>query len=194
MVLLSQEITMVPVECLHIHPENPRRGDLRVIQESIRANGFYGALVVQRSSGRILAGNHRFQAALAEGFQQFPVLYVDVDDALARRILLADNRTNDLAEYDEQELAKLLTEVKENSGNLHGTGYTIADLDALLKCFSDNGDDDSTNVSPEPGEHPAPPPLPESWQVLVDCGCEQKQVELLDRLHSEGWACRALTS
>jgi hypothetical protein len=34
----------------------------------------------------------------------------------------------------------------------------------------------------------------EQWIVLVTCRDDQQQVELLKRLHGDGWECRALLS
>jgi hypothetical protein len=123
-----------PVEALSEHPENPRRGDVGAISESIEANGFFGAVLVQASSGHVIAGNHRLKAALALGLATVPALYIDVDDDQAKRIMLADNRSNDLASYDDAALAKLLGSV---GGSLVGTGYTDQDLAALLGSLNE---------------------------------------------------------
>lgn len=135
---LEQKFEQVAVGELQVHPENPRSGDIDLISESIAHNGFFGAIVAQRSTGRILAGNHRWKAAKAEGRNRVPVAWVDVDDDHALRILLADNRTNDVAGYDDALLAGLLAELNESCG-LEGTGYKPEDLEQLL-----------TEVSPEP--------------------------------------------
>lgn len=129
---------MVGIESVRPHPKNPRHGDVGAICESIEANGFYGAIVVQRSTGFILAGNHRLMAAKAQGLTEIPCVWVDVDDDLALRILLADNRTNDLASYDESVLASLLADLASTS-DLLGTGYDGDDLDALIAEMARGG-------------------------------------------------------
>jgi ParB-like chromosome segregation protein Spo0J len=123
---------MVPLATLKPHPRNPRQGDVGAIVESIQANQFYGALVVQRSTRHILAGNHRLIAAKQAGMTELPVLWVDCDDDRALRILLADNRTNDLADYNPDALAVLLKELAETPDALTGTGYDGDALDELL--------------------------------------------------------------
>lgn len=110
------------------HPENPRVGDVAAIAESIEANGFYGALVVQRSTGHVLVGNHRLAAAVELGLDRVPVVWADVDDDRARRILLADNKSADLAYYDDESLASVLASFDDD---LLGTLYSDADLDVL---------------------------------------------------------------
>jgi ParB-like chromosome segregation protein Spo0J len=123
---------MVSTRLLEPHPENPRLGNVDAIAESFRAHGFYGVLVAQRSSNRVLAGNHRLLAARKVELSEVPVVWVDVDDDQARRILLTDNRTNDLATYDLGDLTALLSELAVTEDGLAGTGYEPADLDALL--------------------------------------------------------------
>lgn len=114
------------------------------IYQSIEANGFYGAIVAQRSTGYILAGNHRYKAAVEAGAKSVPVIWVDVDDETAVRVLLADNRTNDVASYDNAVLAEILTELANGPG-LEGTGYDGDDLDQLL---NDLGSYDVQEVEP----------------------------------------------
>lgn len=134
------ELEMVPVKDLHIHPDNPRHGDIDKIVASINANGFYGAIVVQRSSNRILAGNHRYQAAVRCGMRTIPTIFADVDDIQAKKILLADNRTSDFATYDTNQLQNLLKTVLAD-GDLGGTGFSTADLDKLVADVIDEPND-----------------------------------------------------
>ena len=123
----------VPVETLTEHPQNPRHGRVSVIENSIEHNGFYGAVLVQQSSGFVIVGNHRLRAARTRGEPTVPVIYLDVDDERARRIMLADNRTNDLAGYGDVELAALLTELAESTSlGLEGTGFGQDDLADVL--------------------------------------------------------------
>ncbi|MBI2392804.1 MAG: DNA modification methylase [Deltaproteobacteria bacterium] len=124
----------VAIDELRQHPRNPRKGNVDAIVESISKNGFYGAIVVQRSTRYILAGNHRWLAAKRAGMPDVPVLWADVDDKTARRILLADNRTSDVAKYDDPLLASLLKELRAEM-DLAGSGYAESDVDALLKSI-----------------------------------------------------------
>ena len=149
----ESQYELVGVDTIKPHPANARQGNLESIRESIRVNGFYGACVVQRSTGYILAGNHRYMAAVAEGISSVPVLWVDKDDDEARRILLVDNRTNDLAVYDEQGLIDLLQAISEETDTLVGTGYTDDDLVDLIAILNTSLEDakESLANSPIPG-------------------------------------------
>jgi len=129
----DMEVENVKIELLKSHPQNPRVGDVKAIAESITANGWWGTVVAQKSTNHVLAGNHRILAAKSLDIKEVPVYWVDVDDDQALKILLADNRTNDLATYDEQILADLLKEITFSTDEgLTGTGYEVGDLDALL--------------------------------------------------------------
>lgn len=130
--IINQSVELVSLDKLRPHPKNPRQGDVGAIHESIEHNGFYGVVVAQRSTGYILAGNHRYLAARHAGAKEIPVAWVDVDDDAALRILLADNRTNDLASYDDHALAELLQGLMTETGTLDGTGYDGDALDELL--------------------------------------------------------------
>jgi ParB-like chromosome segregation protein Spo0J len=146
-------VELVSIDKLEIHPDNPRQGDIGAIVTSIEENGFYGTLVAQQSTSRVLAGNHRLQAAIAAGLKELPVYWVDVNDIEARKILLADNRTSDLASYDDNQLLHILKDLIEVDNSLLGTGFDGDDLDDLIKDLEDSppgdfktfGDDLETN-------------------------------------------------
>ncbi|MEV1168597.1 ParB/RepB/Spo0J family partition protein [Nonomuraea sp. NPDC049784] len=126
--IVSQAYRMVPVGDLEPHPENPHRGDVDVIAESIAKNGFYGTVMVQKSRMRIIAGEHRWRGAKKRGLAEVPALVIDVDDDTATRIMLADNRTAEFGAYDDQVLAGLLRGLDD----LDGTGWSDDDLNDLL--------------------------------------------------------------
>ena len=147
---MEQQIEQVPVDDLVPHPENPRVGDLPSIIQSIQTNGWYGTLVAQKSTGYVLAGNHRLKAAHALQMSTVPVCWVDVDDTTARRILTVDNRVSDIADYDTDSLAKLLSEVMRETGDLAGTGYSDDDLDDLIALLDETAPEPVT-TSPSTG-------------------------------------------
>jgi ParB-like chromosome segregation protein Spo0J len=149
---------MVPVSELHLHESNARQGDVGAIIESIKANGFIRPIVVQRSTGKVLAGNHALRAAVSLGMDLVPVAYVDCDDAAALRILLVENRCNDLACYDNAALSELL----QSLPTLEGTCF---DMEALNELMSDL----EHPFVPEPETEA--PPAPRSV-TCPECGHE----------------------
>lgn len=166
MKIINEATELVPVQDLTPHPKNPRQGDVGAIHQSIEANGFYGVVIAQKSTGRVLAGNHRLLAAKHAGAKTVPVTWVDVDDATALRILIADNRTNDLASYDNAALAELLQGVLADAGTLEGTGYDGDALDELLYSLGLDAPDFAPSDE-------GPPRLDETTPVeCPECGHE----------------------
>jgi ParB-like chromosome segregation protein Spo0J len=134
----------VPIASLRPYGRNPRRGDVSAIKDSLEVNGQYRPVVVNRRTMEVLAGNHTLRAARELGWLEIAATFVDVDAEQASRIVLVDNRANDLAGYDTTELTALLGELP----TLEGTGFDDATLGALLDEVSGQELEDE------------PPPLP----------------------------------
>lgn len=133
----AQAVVLEPTESLFEHPRNARQGDVGAIAESIRANGYMAPVIAQRSTRYVIDGNHRLQAATSLGMAQIPTVWVDVDDETALRYLLAANRTNDLAAYDDGALVDLLIGLTDSPVGLAGTGYESDDLDHLVAVLNE---------------------------------------------------------
>jgi len=115
---------MVPIMELREFPNNPRRGDVELLVESLGYHGQYRPIVANRRTSEVLAGWHTLKAARKLGWQMIAVTWVDVDPITAKRIVLADNRLTDLANYDDTALLDLLMMLE----NLEGTGFNHDDL------------------------------------------------------------------
>lgn len=127
------EIVMVGVEELHPYPNNPRKGNVDLIAESLSTYGQYKPITVNRKNNEILAGNHTFQAAQQLEWKEIAVTYVDVDDATAAKIVAIDNKTSDMGGYDTEKLLELLDELPD----LEATGYTQDDIDSLMALLDE---------------------------------------------------------
>jgi hypothetical protein len=142
----------VPTADLRLYHQNPRVGDPKKIAESLQVNGQYRALAVNKGThtGRpneVLAGNHTLLAVRDLGWSEVGITWVDVDDDQAARIVLADNRTSDVASYEDRLLAELLAELPD----LDGTGYDPGDLDDLVAAIQEEtpGPGDGIEHDPE---------------------------------------------
>lgn len=184
--ILNTAYEMVDSSTLVLHPKNPRQGNSASINESIESNGFYGALVVQKSTRRVLAGNHRLKEAKALGAEQVPVIWVDCDDDKAVKILLADNRSNDMAGYDDSMLIEVLQGL---TNDYSGTLYDQETYNKLVK-----GVEKAATAANEFAVEAESKALPENFQILIICYDEAQQFSLLERFSSEGVKCRALIS
>lgn len=126
-------MTTMKTGMLRGYYRNPRRGNVRLIQDSLEAFGQYRSIVVNEGTktGRpyeVLVGNHTWQAAKAAGITEVTVKVIDVDEDTAARIVLADNRTSDSGGYDDEALLSLL----EGLESIEHTGYTDDDVEDLL--------------------------------------------------------------
>ncbi len=170
------QIVNVPIDSLVHYPGNARRGDIEAIAASLRANGQFQPLIVQEATRHVLIGNHTMKAASSIGWVSVDVAFLDVDDMAARKIVLAANRTADLATYDLEDLQALLHQVDD----LEGTGYTADDLTGL-----DSDDDHDSGGERDRREGVR-------LGVVVYCDTEEEQLLLLETLLQEGREARAL--
>lgn len=123
---------LVPIDSVRQYDRNPNNGSVDDIIDSIQINGFFTAVTADIDTKMILAGNHRYQALLALGATEIPVIWTKVDADSAKRVLVADNRLSALARMDEHGLAELLQELQETEVGLSGTGFDDASLERLM--------------------------------------------------------------
>lgn len=128
---MKYEIKKVLVDSLIEFPENPRSSDLEPIKESLKIHGQYRPLTVNINNNQILTGNHTWLAMKELGWETCDVMFVDVNDVKARKIVLVDNRVNELATYDKTKLSNMLGDLME-LGELFGTGYSADDVDNIF--------------------------------------------------------------
>lgn len=122
-------IKKIKIDTLLEYPGNARKGNVGILVESLKVNGQYRPIIVQKSTNYVLAGNHLLKAANRLEWDEIDAVVIDVDDERALKIVLADNRTADLGEYDHDLLHSLLKELEDFAG----TGYSIQDIDELEK-------------------------------------------------------------
>lgn len=121
----------VPIDSVTPHPRNVNTGDVDAISRSLEQFAQYAPIVVQRSTGHIVKGNHTYLAARALGWTEIAANVMDLDDTQALAVLVGDNRHSALGTRDQDALAVLLTELAEADALL-GTGYDGDDVDAIL--------------------------------------------------------------
>jgi DNA modification methylase len=125
------------VDKLRLLPGNPRRGNVDAVKRSLQAFGQRKPIVVRRSDLVVIAGNHTLQAAQALGWDEVAVVWVDDDDTTSKAFALADNRTAELGDYDNEALAELIGEVGSVDPELlAATGWSadaVAELLAVLE-------------------------------------------------------------
>ncbi len=107
----GMQVVQVPVQELHTDERNARKGNVQAIADSLREFGQHRAIVAQKGTGKIIAGNHTYLAAQTLGWKTVGVYWVDDDEEKSIRRGIADNATGDMAVWDENRLTELLKEV-----------------------------------------------------------------------------------
>ncbi len=135
-IIISTET--VDIESVKMFHKNPRIGDVEKVAESLKENGQFKPIVVNKGTktGRkneILGGNHTWKAAKSLNWQHIEVSWVDVDDIRANKIVLADNGSSDGSTYNDSILTELLMDIHEAGESLIGTTYTDETLGRLVK-------------------------------------------------------------
>lgn len=178
----SLDPLLVDINDVKAHPNNPRNGDIDAVAKSIVVNGYIAPVVVQRSTGHIIAGNHRYYALMSLGSELIPVVWVDLDDLSAKNYMLDDNRTSDLGNYDNANLVAVLEELEE-AGRLEQSAYTPYDLE-VLKHLIDMPLDDTTDFAQWPTlTFQVPPHIKQAYmRMTAEAGDDRERFELLMRL------------
>lgn len=178
----SLDPLLVDINDVKAHPNNPRNGDIDAVAKSIVVNGYIAPVVVQRSTGHIIAGNHRYYALMSLGSELIPVVWVDLDDLSAKNYMLDDNRTSDLGNYDNANLVAVLEELEE-AGRLEQSAYTPYDLE-VLKHLIDMPLDDTTDFAQWPTlTFQVPPHIKQAYmKMTAEGGDDRERFELLLRL------------
>jgi ParB-like chromosome segregation protein Spo0J len=116
------------------YARNPRKNDVAItkVAASIKEYGFRQPIVVDEEMV-IIAGHTRLQAAQLLGLKKVPVhVATGLTKAQIKAYRLADNRTHEDSEWDEELLAIELGDLKELGFDLDLTGFDTIELEELL--------------------------------------------------------------
>jgi len=143
------ELQMVAIESLTLDPNNARKHSKRnldAIKESLSKFGQRKPIVVH--NGVVIAGNGTLEAAKTLGWKEIGVSVCpdDWDSDTAKAYALADNRSSELAEWDENILFTQLLDLDDMGWNIEALGFEPLPLRDL-----DEGAEDEI---PEPSVEP----------------------------------------
>jgi DNA modification methylase len=131
------QIEMVPHGSIHPNPNNPRRHDRkqrRQLTSSVRRFGLKGALIVDRDTNMILAGNALWEAAGDAGMEEVPVIRASfATEADRRAFILAHNRLAESgSSWDKEIVEQELKFLFNKKYDFEITGFTTNDLDFAI--------------------------------------------------------------
>jgi DNA modification methylase len=125
----------VPIGSVQFDPANVRRHgekNLDAIKASLSRFGQQKPIVVD-ADGIVRAGNGTLMAAKALGWPEVTIVRTSLKGAEATAYAIADNRTAELAEWDDDALAQTLAALQiEDEELAKATGFDDADIDAML--------------------------------------------------------------
>jgi len=127
----------VPIGTLKLDKKNARTHgarNLALIRSSLERFGQVQPVIVQRSKMRVVAGNARVIVMRELGWPTVAALVLDLDDRQASAFGVVDNRSAELAEWDDAKLAALVEEVTRGGAlEVADLGFTDRELDKMLK-------------------------------------------------------------
>jgi ParB-like chromosome segregation protein Spo0J len=145
----------VPIDSIHADPANVRRHperNLGAIKASLARFGQVKPIVVD-AKGIVRAGNGTLEAARALGWEKIAVVRTDLKGTEATAYAIADNRTAELAEWDDQGLAETLRALQSEDFDLEAVGYDAAEVDALIAGLGNEIVSDDATPPDEFPEH-----------------------------------------
>ena len=149
------EIINKKIEELIPYENNPRNNDNAVeyVKNSIKKFGFKVPLVIDKNNV-IVTGHTRYKASKELGLKEVPCIIADdLTDKQIKAFRIADNKTNDMAEWNDDLLS---IELKDVLDDIDMTDFGFGDFelsmliddmepenydDDLIKEYSSNSDD-----------------------------------------------------
>ncbi len=176
-----RELRRVRADVLRPHPRNWRVHPQRqqaALAGVLREVGFADALLVRELADgtyELIDGHLRAETM---GDQLVPVLVLDLSEAEADTLLAVHDPLTGMAETNAALLAELAARVETEDASVREL------LNSLTAEFSEGWTNDGEAQEIV---------VPESHQIVVECGDEPRQRALYERLESEGFRCRLLT-
>jgi DNA modification methylase len=148
------DVTLWPLDRIQPYANNLRHNDQAVdaVARSIEQFGFRQPIVVDEQD-IIIVGDTRYKAALKLGLVEVPVhVATGLTPAQAKAYRIADNKTAQLATWDDDALLKELLELEKLDFVLDLTGFSAEELNELMAPEPSDGLTDPDDVPAPPDE------------------------------------------
>ena len=169
------DIVSLKLSELHPYENNPRQNDDAVdaVAASIKEFGFKVPIVVDKNNV-IVAGHTRYKAAQKLKLKTVPcVVADDLSEEQVNAFRLADNKTGELALWDEEKLAKELEGIANI--DMEQFGFTLEDVD-----LSEGMIDDTYTTAVNVPQYEIQGELP-AFDEMYDRGKEEKLIEEIEQ-------------
>jgi DNA modification methylase len=178
------QIELRPINQVKPYPGNPRQNDEAVdaVAASLKEFGFRQPIVVD-AEGVIIVGHTRFKAAQKLGLAQVPVhVATDLSPAQVRAYRIADNATNEIAEWNYELLPIELSALQGMNFDIETLGFDQEELQRIMSGDVEQGLTDPDDIPAPPDEATTQPG--DLWILgnhRLLCGDSSKPADL-DRL------------
>lgn len=138
--ITNLDVKKVKLSELKFDDRNARKHDkknLKSIQNSLDKFGQVEPLVVQKSTMKVIGGNGRLAAMKELKWKDCDIALIDIDDDKAKALGLVLNRSAELAEWEDDNLKSILSELNDSGWDIEGLGWDSDDLKGILpdeKC------------------------------------------------------------
>jgi ParB-like chromosome segregation protein Spo0J len=134
------KIETVPIDAIHPDPANVRRHpdrNLDAIKASLARFGQQRPIVVD-AKGIVRAGNGTLAAAKVLGWDTVQIVRTGLQGSEATAYAIADNRSAELAEWDDTALAETLRSLQSEDFDLTAAGFTDDEVDRLINGLAND--------------------------------------------------------
>lgn len=140
------KVELISIDRVIPYARNPRHNDgaISKVAASIKEFGFRQPIVVDNDYV-IIVGHTRLLAAQNLGIEKVPIHIAEgLTEAQVKAYRIADNRTHEEAQWDDELLALELGDLENNGFDLELTGFDPDELDKLLLNETEGLTDDDT--------------------------------------------------
>jgi ParB-like chromosome segregation protein Spo0J len=175
------QIDHIKISDLSLDPANVRKHDrknLDAIKASLRKFGQQKPIVVD-AKGIVIAGNGTMTAAQELGWTEIVAVRTDLSGVEATAFAIADNRSAELAEWND-ELGDVLKSLSNSNIDLNLLGFDESDLDKIYSEKKNNDDKKEAQIFG-------------AMEVIAECESEDHQQLAYNLLTEKGYKCRLIT-
>ncbi len=134
------KVETVAVDKLHVDPANARahpERNMAAIRASLARFGQQRPILVD-AKGVVRAGNGTLAAARELGWDKIAVVRTPLEGSEATAYAIADNRTAEVAEWDDAALATTLRALQSEDFDLAAVGFSDLEVDAICAGLADD--------------------------------------------------------
>lgn len=180
------KIVLMNLSDIKPYKKNPRKitdEAIEKVAESIRANGFNQAIVVDQK-GIICVGHTRYLAAKKLGLKKVPVFKRKFTAEQFRKYNIADNKTGEFSSWN---LPELRTEIKaiKSKFSIEGLGFDVEQIESLV-----NGPDKETKEKKKVEFEASQESEKEGFILIVKCENKDSQLKLFSELDGRNFNCQ----